>query len=315
MTTRLDRRRARLRAAFGFDFPDDFLRFWEFASSLRPLEPLRALEDTGIVLVGAFEVLAGRFDGHTPRYDLRLHWRYHDDPPEFCTLLAGNIDGLHWGYYLDDPAAAEGGVAHYYARDAFELATDGDTLFEAVRLQLEYLQRDNEDGREAEPDRAAEYDDQLRRLDALRERLTRHATGDRAEVSDAYTDRYAGRSARNGRVAARTMEGMGIVVPPGQYRPLSLPDKQLWRRLRRESDPAEVVEEARQALADGFPGTALKVGKDLWATEGEQRMWYAYELLESAYEALGREELRRVLLVHRANRDLPSVDILEMEEE
>ena len=75
MSTRLHQRRARLRAEYGFDFPDDFYRFWEFANRLSPLEPLRALEDLDIHLVGPFEVLAGRFDGRVPRHSLLLHWR------------------------------------------------------------------------------------------------------------------------------------------------------------------------------------------------------------------------------------------------
>ena len=75
------------------------------------------------------------FDRRTPRYSLLLHWRYYNDPPEFFTVLLGGIDGLHWGYYLDDPtthlsAGPQAGVASYYTNDAFELMTDGDTLFE-----------------------------------------------------------------------------------------------------------------------------------------------------------------------------------------
>jgi hypothetical protein len=41
---------------------------------------------------------------------------------------------------------------------------------------------------------------------------------------------------------------------------------------------------------------------------------YACELLDESYAALGREILRCVLQTHRANRDLPSVDILEDED-
>src|SRR4051812_30149860 len=143
MTTRLQQRRARLRAEYGFDFPDDFYRFWEFANRLSPLDPLNALsEPLGITLVGPFEILAGRFDGRVPLHSLLLHWRYHDDPPEFFTVLAGGGDGLHWGYYLDDPDSGSGCVASYYAREEYELSADGDTLFEAVRLHLEYCQGD-----------------------------------------------------------------------------------------------------------------------------------------------------------------------------
>src|SRR5690242_1038750 len=122
-------RRQQLRELYGFDFPDDFFRFWEFVNRLQPLEPLKALLDFSIQLVGPCEVLAGRFDNVTPRYSLLLHWRYYLDPPEFFTVLAG-VDGEHWGYYLDDPATRRGCVASYYAHDAFEMSVDGDDLFE-----------------------------------------------------------------------------------------------------------------------------------------------------------------------------------------
>jgi hypothetical protein len=314
MTSPLARRRARLREAYGFDLPDDFFRFWEFACRLKPLDPLNALaEALHVALVGPFEVLAGRFDGRTPRYSLRLHWRYYDDPPEFFTVLAAGTDGLHWGYFLDDPAAGEGCVASYYARDTYELSADGDNLFEAVRLHLEYTHRDWEDYRDEHPESAAGCEADLGRLAELREQLLRYATADRPEVGEAYTEAYDGVTARGGRVVARTMEGMGVVVPPELYRPLGLPDRKLWRHLRKEKDPLDVVEEARAALRDGFPGTALKLGKDLWATTGARRTAYAYELLESAYAALGRDALGAVLRTHRADRDLPSVDVLEAE--
>jgi hypothetical protein len=106
---------------------------------------------------------------------------------------------------------------------------------------------------------------------------------------------------------------MGIVVPPECYRCLWLPDRKLWPYLFETDDPFDIVEEARRALWEGFPGTALKLGKDLWAVGGERHTEYAYELLDAAYAALGREVLREVLRVHRANRDLPSVDILDNE--
>lgn len=306
MSTRLQQRRARLRAEYGFDFPDDFFRFWEFVNRLSPLEPLNALADVGISLVGPFEVLAGRFDGRVPRHSLLLHWRYYDDPPEFFTVLAGGGDGQHWGYFLDDPDTGNAGcLASYFARDAYELAVDGDTLFEAVRIDLEYSCSSFEIDEEKEA---------LEAIDRVRSRLMEYATGDRPEIGDEYTDSHAGVSNREERIVAETMEGMGIVAPGEGYRPLSLEDKRLWRRLRRKrEDVADLVEEARQALRDGFPATALKLGKDLWASPGKEKMEYAHELLDAAYAALGRETLRRVLQTHRANRDLPSVDILDDE--
>ena len=50
MASRLQQRRARLRAEYGFDFPEDFYRFWEFANRLSPLDPLHTLDALDIVL-------------------------------------------------------------------------------------------------------------------------------------------------------------------------------------------------------------------------------------------------------------------------
>ncbi|MFO0841543.1 MAG: DUF2228 domain-containing protein [Gemmataceae bacterium] len=316
MATRLQQRRARLRAEYGFDFPDDFYQFWELASKLSPLDPLHALAGPlDLALVGPFEVLAGRFDGRVPRHSLLLHWRYHDDPPEFFTVLAGGGDGLHHGYFLDDPDAGPAGcVASYFARDAYELSTDGDTLFEAVRLHLEYLHADFETDLGYELIGADEHREGVEPLARLRQLLTQYETADRPEVGEAYTERYAGLSARNELVVAETHEGMGIVADAKLYRPLSLTGRKLWRAvLRKKADLTPLAEEARRALRDGFPATALELGKDLWATGDPRKAELSYALLDAAYAALGREALRRVLHTHRAARDLPSVDILEGE--
>ena len=106
---------------------------------------------------------------------------------------------------------------------------------------------------------------------------------------------------------------MGIVVHPELYRPLSMKDRLLWRRLWKEDDPVELVDEARRALADGFPGTALKLGKELWAVGGERKGAYAFELLDGAYAALGREVLRDVLRADTSGRDRPWLDVLQDE--
>jgi hypothetical protein len=305
-------RRQQLRELYGFDFPDDLFLFWDFVNRLQPLEPLKALLDYSIHLVGPFEVLAGRFDHHTPRLSLLLHWRYYLDPPEFFTVLASG-DGLHWGYYLDAPDEDCGCVASYFAYEAFEIAMDGDDLFHAVRLFLEELQGDSEQDHSYGLIEDTEWTQTQARLAALRESLTVYATSERPETGAAYVDRYAGLASRQRNIVAATLEGMGIVVPRESYRPLSRKDRKLWPYLSETEDPADVVEEARQALREGFPGTALKLGKELWAVGGQRHNEYAYELLDAAYRALDRDGLRNVLNVHRANRDLPSVDILENE--
>ncbi len=114
-------------------------------------------------------MLSGRFDGRSPRLSPLLHWRYHLDPPEFFTVLLGNVDRLHWGCYLDDPADGRGCVASYYADDAFELSADGDDLFQAVRLELEAQHHDCEEYLGEDPEHAADYEARLERLDCAAE--------------------------------------------------------------------------------------------------------------------------------------------------
>ena len=296
MSPHLQKRRDQLRSLYGFDFPEDLFHFWEFVNRLRPLEPLQALFDSlHLQLNGPFEVLAGRFDGRTPRQPMSLHWRYYNDPSEFFTVLTGDIDGLHYGSWLDDPRTGKGSVASYFANDAFDVTPDGDSLFEAVRLDLEMRACDYEDYSEDDPEAA--HDDEFAKIAALRAALRRFATDDRPETGEEYVEKYLGRAARarRKRISAPTQDGMGIVVHPEVYRPLSLKDKALWRRLWKEDDPLELVEEARQSLRDGFPGTALKLGKELWAVGGEKKTEVAFELLDAAYAALGRDVLRQVL--------------------
>jgi hypothetical protein len=308
-------RRSQLRDLYGFDFPDDLFAFWEFAKHLRPLDPLHALSDAlHATLVGPFDVLYGLFDGRTPRYSPLLHWRYYLDPPEFFTVLVGGVDGLHWGYVLDDPGKGEAWVAHYYAEDDYEIEVDGATLFEAVRLWLEYLQAEREldlrDGLLAEADVRTE----LLAIDRVRRVLVRHATGQRKQTGAAYADRYGRRSSRRKRIVARTRDRLGIIVPAEQYRPLSLSNRDL-RQLLRKGDATAVIAEGRRALEEGFPGTALHLGREMWAqVPTGPRLDEMRTLLDDAYKALGREVLREVLGQHLTHRDRPYLDVLHQED-
>ncbi len=312
----LQRRRALIRQYYGFDFPEDFYRFWQFANRLKPLEPLLALHDNlEIVLTGPFEILAGRFDRIELPPSLYLHWRYYQDPPEFFTVMVGGGDGHHWGYYLDDPPSGPRCVACYYAQDAFEIAADGNTLFQAVRRWIEESLAQHEQDHGYGLVDAEELNHYRQSYARVRRALQEWATADRPETGEAYVEQYGRRRpARFRQVVAATHEGMGIVVPSETYRPLSLTDRQLWRRLWEEEDPAEWVEEARQALREGFPGTALKLGKDLWGIGGARHQEYAVELMDAAYKALGRDILRRVLRTHVDHRDRPYLDVLHRPE-
>ena len=169
-------------------------------------------------------------------------------------MLAGGSDGLHWGYCLDDPDAGSGRLRRQLLRraTAFDLEADGDDLFEAVRLHLEYLHADAETYRDEDPESADEYGRRLQRLAELA-----RAAGGCSPVVSGWAMSTCRRSpvtcSRAARVVARTRTGLGIVAPPEVYRPLSRADKQLWTYLRKTKNPCAVVEERGRRLREATP--------------------------------------------------------------
>lgn len=308
-----------LREKYGFEFPDDFFAFWEFAKELNPTNPLEALDEEaiGIYLAGPFEVLAGEFEGKNPRLSMYLHWRWSYDPPEFFTIMTGDTDGLHWGYWLDDPTEIPHYVASYFSNDAYEINLEGNNIFEAVRIYLErayiswqeYLEYEGENESDAEY-----YKDKIERVNVVREILKKYATGERHEIGDEYIgqDEYSILNPPRQPVAS-TFDAMGIVVPSQLYRTVRWTDEELREIFDKTDNPQEVIEEAWQALREGFPGTALQIGKDLWEWDDYRDKDYGFRLMDAAYEALGRNLLRQVLQVHQQNRFLRSLDILSYE--
>lgn len=290
-----DQARRALKDAYLINFPDDLFRFWEFTLEFGSPKPLQTFADVlGIRLEGPFEVLAGT---DAPPNGWHLGTRYYDDPPEFFLVFSGDTDGLHWGYWFDDPDNSPSfSVADYYSRDAYEITEDGGTLFEAFRLHLERCHDSTLENIETDPDAEqyqAEYQADLEKYALIRTRLMQYATADRPEIGDDYVEQYGGGEGDRG-IVAETFDGMGIVVSDSLYRPLSLGDGELRARAIADAALSEVVAEAQRALAEGFPGTALKLGRDLWIGNERQKQ-DAYRLLSSAYEALNRPTLQTLL--------------------
>jgi hypothetical protein len=285
-------RRALLAGHYGLELPDDFFAFAEFAQELASHGLALADEPLAIRLGSAFDVFQPDFvaDGFNPLWDSR----YANDPPEFLTVWHGHTDGLHWGYYVDDPGAAAFPVASYYHSDAFVIGVAGEDLFAACRAHLETLTRDARTYLVDDPAGAEQYQRQLDRLDQIRVVLMRTATGKRVDTGAAYLERYSPRR----EPTAPTRDGMGILVPPASYTPLA--DVEVFEAPDYVPTPAEVgryAGAARRALAQGFAGTALKLGKDLWPYP--HYFDTACELLDEAYAALQRPLLQRWLAVAR----------------
>jgi Uncharacterised conserved protein (DUF2228) len=289
-------RRELLERRYRLQFPDSFYAFWEFArthSSLLDVlgDNLMGMALTGSGLVGPFEFLnESKLVEEDPLWDAR----YYNDPPEFLTIARGRTDGLHWGYYIDDPQSPTFPVVAYYGNDAFELTVVGDTLFEALRDELEGHYSGCLENIEYDPDGKDTYQRYLDQLARLRERLQTYATGERDEVGEEYSAKYHAMSGLSRRVIAPTRDGMGIVVPDGKYQPLNGDDpSQLWDYRPTSQEVQQRSGEALQLLAQGYPGAALKLGKDLWVYRDFRGASYA--LLDAAYANLSRELLREWL--------------------
>jgi Uncharacterised conserved protein (DUF2228) len=270
-----------LRDCFGFDFPEDFFRFQEFVSESKARG--LSLEDRPLYVrpANVFKVFGGAEEFECEE----LETRFYKDPPEFVTLLKGRTDGLHWGYYVDDPRAGSFPVAHYYHNDAFVLNAAAN-LFEALDEYAQDVQRTSRENLETDPDGEEVYRSDLQKLDAIRGALAPHLRGD-----------HAGR-----RVTAPTRDQMGIVVRPELYRPVFGRDPFLehdYVPTRAEVERYRVA--ALEELRGGRPGAALKLGKDLWAYD--EFYGASFAMLGAAYEALDLPLLKRRLELAGEFRD------------
>lgn len=262
-----------LESRFGFAFPAGLFRFQEFArDQTAGGAPLEA-PPLSVRLANLFRAFE-----QPPRNDAGdpdvLETRLYKDPPEFITALLGDTDGVHWGYYVDDPADRPSCVARYYHNDAYQLTAFGG-LFDAVNEHAKALRRTLAEYVETDPDSAESYRRDIVKVDALLGRLAPLAAEEPLRRS----------------ITAPTRDGMGIVVPPDRYAPLAPRD--LFQESRYVPDEAEVRrlhEAALKALKSGYAGSALKLGKDLWDYPGCFDV--SCELLDAAYEALGRQVLR-----------------------
>ena len=290
----LNKQRQLLKDIYGFEFPDTFFEFWEFVCSMPPNLIKDILE---IQFIGAFKI----FKADSVAEKDNLLWdRYYNDLPEFFTLMEGGGDGLHWGYYLDDPNHPTFPVAYYYSNDAFELTVGGDNLFETLRgIVEEYYEMCLEEI-EDDVEEIEECEEKIQQLSALRSEIQKYYTGNRMETGENYVSKYQAGKFRQ--IVAQTRDGMGIVVPSNLYKSLRGEDKfQIWNYKPTLEEVGQMTHEAMNALKEGYPATALKLGKDLWLYQ-EYRT-ECYTLLDAAYTALGRILLSRMLGVAKKYRE------------
>jgi hypothetical protein len=255
---------------FGFRFPADFFRFQDFLLELDKSGITLGDESLGISPANIFQI----FDDPS---STDLETPFYRDPPEFLTVLLGDTDGLHWGYYLDDSAHGPSAVASYYHNDVLEFSLARD-LFQAVVGHAEDTRAQVEELLQTDPASASEYRERIGNIKHIQEVVARYQSGGSPER----------------RITAPTRDRAGIVVPEGTYAPLAGNDP--FQEAFYSPGPDEVHRlraAALDAAKHGFPGTPLKLGKDLW--DYSDFFEVSCELLAAAYQGLNRPLLGKRL--------------------
>jgi hypothetical protein len=305
-------RRELLTRLYGFEFPEDMHRFYAACRQEKPLEPLRALEDSlGLRLVGPFEVLAGRFDRVEPPAPILLHARKRWDLPEFFPVLE-EIDGTRRvGYLLDDPdRGTPFAVAVADSEAGPGVDVEGDALAWVLRLWLEEAVAELEDDPELAGDEEAKVFRQS--LDALRAPLdrlfNRAGLPEVRETGNAFLEVMPHHFERDALVALTTQDGTGVVAP-FDLSQTRMDPRRVQEAVWRTKGIEWLVRKAGQAMQKGQPGVALLIGHELWATGTRKRRAIAAPILEQAYLALGRPTLAKVVQADRAWPDRVWTDV------
>lgn len=275
----------------GIQFPKEVLQFWNLASKIKPLEPLKAFEESlGITLVGIFDVLAGKFD-HLKNKDLMaLHWRYSLDPPEFFTVMAKGNQGWHAGYLLDDCSGKSGCFASSYADEGLSFTVDGKSIFEALQSYLAEEEMNLEDEGLLEPNCP------LLKVKSRVEKFL--ATQPILQMKKAET--------------WPTLDFGGVPnLEPGHepFKELELEsfEEEIWS----DKGLKKIMEKAHGALENQQLGTAWKFARDIWQRGDEDSLRLAGELLAEVYAKSARLPFQKILELHLADLNREWLDLTD----
>nr|SVE88199.1 EOG090X0BAY [Daphnia similis] len=297
-----------IKQKFLVEMPDDFYQFWAFCQSICQQNTLELFKASlGLQLVGPFELLDQTQKKSKPKDksdNLLTKWRFYYDPPEFQTVMVGDLSkGYHIGYFRDAPNEMPAFVGSNTESEGCVLTPLSDNLFSAVSQLLSVIVK------KVDPFKKSQ-------LTSLKKQLEDWANknGIPIEPQNQILKK------RKKLMVAKTFYECGIVVPVDKktkvgYREIpetSANIKKICKKIvesqnlseqNKNSDSLqELVTYVQYANDESDYGMGLELGLDLLAFGGEVFHPTILHLLGVAYELLERKEFFVILKAHLSNR-------------
>lgn len=294
-----------IKKKFLVNMPLDFYNFWNFCKTINSKDPTMALKDVGLVLVGPFDVLAGKFN-NTPEKEVEeyvLHWRYFYDPPEFQTVIMRNDNsGFHIGYFRDSPDEMPVFLAYNFPKTDGTFRIVGDNLFAAVGSFLDFQKKSGS------PFMQSSVIKYINMIKKEAEKLKLNMSRTTPKIT-----------ARNNKTLARTFNKLGFIVPYNKstqlgYRPLSISNKELQDLLSKldKATGTERVPLMNQlqvvltntsiAIDECDFGTGIELGLDILCSGTETLNSVVARQMATCYRLLNKEAFAIIIESHMKKR-------------
>ncbi|XP_066244983.1 histone PARylation factor 1 isoform X2 [Euwallacea similis] len=294
-----------MKQKFLVDMPTDFYEFWDFCKSLNEKCPEEAFKSVHLILVGPYDVLAGKFY-NTPyqsEENYLIHWRYYYDPPECQTVLKGaDSTGYHLGYYRDSPKEDPAFLVNNSANVDGLFRVVGDNIFAAVNIYLEDWKKS------CNPFEKITVKNLHRKLKKRAEQLQLNLLEKSEKIK-----------IRDKKIVFRSFSKLGIVIPYNRraqvgYRSLSVTNKQLQKML---TDIAEASPEQKRKFLSQLQdiitnvtiatdecdfGAGIELGLDILAHGVDSLNRTIASCLSTNYRLIDREEFAKIIEAHMKNR-------------
>nr|SVE75951.1 EOG090X0BAY [Daphnia hispanica] len=292
-----------IKQKFLVEMPDDFYKFWSFCQSISQQNTLDSL---GLKLVGPFELLdqTKESNSRVKSEKLLTQWRFYYDPPEFQTVMVGDLSkGYHIGYFRDDPNEVPAFVCSNTESEGCVVTPMSDNLFSAVCQVISLGVKKSDPFKKSQ-------------LTTLKKQLEDWASKNGILIEPQSQILKI----RKKRMVAKTFYECGIVVPVDRktkvgYREIPETNaniKKICKKIvespnlseqNKNSDALqELVTYVQYANDESDYGMGLELGLDLLAFGGEVFHPTILHLLGVAYELLERKEFAVILKAHLNNR-------------